>query len=90
MPVLKPVVPLEPSPVTEPFFLTGKAGVMIPSSAITLGPVPAYGGRTAGGAYGDGASGGLYGGSTASGVEVPHISSSAGGGVTVNTSFGPH
>ena len=92
MPVLKPVVPLEPSPVTEPFFLTGKANLMIPSSAITLAPVPVYGGSTATGAYGSGAGGGVYGGSTASGVEVPHIpsGSSPGGGVTVNTGFGPH
>lgn len=91
MPVLKPVVPLEPSPVTEPFFLTGKANLMIPSSAITLAPVPVYGGNTAGGAYG-GVSRGLYGSSTAGEVEVPHIpsGSSPGGGVTVNTGFGLH
>lgn len=91
MPILKPVVPREPSPVTEPFFLTGKAKLTLPASAITLAPVAAYGGNTAGGAYG-GASGGLYGGSTANGVEGPHISSSSssGGGVTVNTGFGPH
>ena len=90
MPVLKPVVPLEPSPVTEPFFLTGKANLVIPSSAITLAPVPVYGGNTAGGGYG--ARGGIYGGSTANGVEIPHIpsGSSPGGGVTVNTGFGPH
>jgi hypothetical protein len=92
MPILKPVVPLELSPVTEPFFLTGTVNLMLPSSAITLAPFSVYGGSSAEGAYSGGAGGGVYGGSTASGVEVPHISSgsSAGGGVTVNTGFGPH
>ena len=95
MPVLRPVVPLELSPETEPFFLTGRANLMVPSSysgGVALAPVPVYGGSTATGTYGGGNAGAVYGGSTANGVELPPIGSGSapGGGVTVNTGFGPH
>ena len=95
MPVLRPVVPLELSPETEPFFLTGRANLMIPSSysgGVPLAPMPVYGGGTATGSYGGGSPGAVYGGNTARGVELPPIGSGSapGGGVTVNTGFGPH
>lgn len=92
MPALKPVVPLELSPETEPFFLTGHADLAFPTSSsggVSLAPVPAYGGSTAG-AYGASAAPETYPGSAGTGVEVPHLSGGSGGGVTVNTGFGPH
>lgn len=94
MPVLRPVVPLELSPETEPFFLTGHANLMIPSSysaGVPLMPVAVYGGSTATGTSRGGSAGAVYGGNTARGVELPPIGSGSapGGGVTVNTGFGP-
>jgi hypothetical protein len=75
--------------------LPGHADLMIPSSysgGVPLAPVPVYGGTTATGTYGGGSAGAVYGGNTASGVELPPIGhgSAPGGGVTVNTGFGPH